>query len=180
MPARAGRFLVSALEGAGPEVNDRRRVSRQTLRFGAPLAEDLGRGSYRAVCQRSASSVEGSSQPLTRAEFERRLLEQGHIYRRLRYGRRGRRTQALLNQHLTRIRSPPLLAQVTRPVSHIPIAFYLLGVFAALYVLAVTLEAKARDSRMRPRRPGPESHGPTNKQAAGEFVAHNGGRRMSR
>ena len=38
-------------------------------------------------------------------------------------------------------------------MSHIPIAFDVLGVLATLYVLAVTFEAKARDSRTRRRSP---------------------------
>jgi hypothetical protein len=43
-------------------------------------------------------------------------------------------------------------------VSHIPIAFDVLGILATLNVLAVTFEAKTKGLRTRPPGPGPESH----------------------
>jgi hypothetical protein len=44
-------------------------------------------------------------------------------------------------------------------VSHIPIAFDVLGILATLYVLALTFEAKTRD--LRTQRPGPgQNHTP--------------------
>jgi hypothetical protein len=43
-------------------------------------------------------------------------------------------------------------------MSHIPIAFGVLGVLATFYALALTFDAKTRDLRTRHSDPKPESH----------------------